>query len=94
MADLSTNVTCQGTWFLDGTNSQGDPHSTSSQGSVVGDCEVYFAENQPNGCMATNGTNDLTAVWHRDGPDTCPHSVTVTEPGPNGEVWDFTVTIN
>ncbi|MEM1206004.1 MAG: CARDB domain-containing protein [Acidobacteriota bacterium] len=93
VADPTTNITCQGTWFLSGSNSQGQPHSTSSQGSVVGDCNVYFAQNQPDGCMATTGTGGLTAVWHRSGPNTCPHGVTVTEPGPGGEVWNYTVTI-
>ncbi|MEM1206003.1 MAG: CARDB domain-containing protein [Acidobacteriota bacterium] len=93
VADPSLNVTCQGTWYLDGLSSSGQTHSASSQGSVVDDCSVFFAQNQPMGCMATFGTGGLTAVWHRNGPDTCPHRVTFTEPGPGGEVWNYTVTI-
>lgn len=85
-------VTCQGLWTLSGTGST--EFSTSSPGSVVDDCEVYFGQNWPTACYRTNGDEGLQAVWHKPYSSPCPTSVTVTDSNPPYETWTFAVSID
>ena len=84
-----TTVTCAGTWFLSGV---GHPHSTSSSGSVVDGCFVYFGQNTPSGCFTTTAPGNLSAVWYTDQVTHCPNYVSVTN-NDTGEVFNYNISI-
>ena len=88
--DATQNIICQGTWHLAGIN--GTTFDTSSQGSVIAPCSVYFAQNTPSGCWKTNGADGLQTEWFLDGGASCPTRAKVTNPN-TGEEWQFSVSI-
>ncbi|MEO1085324.1 MAG: CARDB domain-containing protein, partial [Acidobacteriota bacterium] len=89
--EAGSNVTCQGNWSLIGIGST--TFNTTSPGSVVDNCQVFFGRNRPTGCWRTVGDGDLQVTWHRASGSSCPTSATVTEPQEPFQTWTFDVFI-
>jgi len=83
-----TTLTCQGAWTLTGI---GNEFEYVAPGSVVDDCEVYWAENTPDEvCWQTRGISGWSAEWFRDGGSACPTRVLAHTP--EGD-WEYDIVI-
>jgi len=83
------SLTCQGNWVLTGIGSNDLQYE--APGSVVDDCDVYWAQNVPDGtCWVTTGINGWWSEWFREGGSACPTRVLVHTPNAD---WEYSIVI-